>query len=298
MTAPVRIELERVPSLARGFGRMLLTRKRGLAPGATVPVIEAHLPHARIDRQQLRAYCDLCRFSRNDRAPITFPQILATSVAIELLLADGFPFSPLGIVHIGSTMREQRPLTPVDDLDVTCRVDGHRDVRQGKLLSLETTIEVDGVALWHSSNEVLVREGKPRRERRRPREPVPPAESARTTMWQVPAAQGRRYARVSGDYNPIHLSALSARLFGFPSAIAHGLWTLARSVAEIGDAMPEHPFVVEAEFKRPLLLPSRVRFACVGEDAGVSWEVRSDDGSVPHVIGRVRQDRLVLSCPP
>lgn len=285
-----RIELTRVPSLVRGFGRMLLARKPGLEQGA-VPLVEAHLAGARIDRRQLRAYCDLCGFADRERAPVTFPQILATAVAIELLLAKEFPFSPLGIVHIGSTMSEQRPLTPADELDVTCRVEGHRDTRQGKLLALETIIEVAGKPLWQSSNEVLVRgRTKARRQRRRPSEPVPPAPGARVATWHVPAGQGRKYARVSGDYNPIHLSALSARLFGFRRAIAHGLWTLARSIAEIGSDLPAHPFRVEAEFKRPLLLPAEVRFACTLEEAEVSWDVRSHDGSVPYLIGRVRPE--------
>lgn len=39
-------------------------------------------------------------------------------------------------------------------------------------------------------------------------------------VWRVSADVGRRYATVSGDVNPIHLSALAARALGFwgPSA--------------------------------------------------------------------------------
>jgi hypothetical protein len=48
------------------------------------------------------------------------------------------------------------------------------------------------------------------------------------TRWKAPADIGRRYARVSGDYNPIHLSALTAKLFRLPQAIAHGLWNRAQ----------------------------------------------------------------------
>ena len=44
---------------------------------------------------------------------------------------------------------------------------------------------------------------------------------------------GIRYAKVSGDWNPHHLYPWSARLLGYRSPIAHGLWTLARAVAVV-----------------------------------------------------------------
>ena len=44
---------------------------------------------------------------------------------------------------------------------------------------------------------------------------------------------GRRYAAVSGDRNPIHLHPLAARAFGFSSAIAHGMWLKARTLAAL-----------------------------------------------------------------
>jgi acyl dehydratase len=55
---------------------------------------------------------------------------------------------------------------------------------------------------------------------------------------RAPADIGRRYGLVSGDMNPIHLSAPSAKLFGFRQAIAHGLWTKARALAAM---LPRQP---------------------------------------------------------
>lgn len=39
---------------------------------------------------------------------------------------------------------------------------------------------------------------------------------------RIPADAPRKYASCSKDFNPIHTSSLAAKLFGFPSAIAHG----------------------------------------------------------------------------
>ena len=64
---------------------------------------------------------------------------------------------------------------------------------------------------------------------------------------------------MSGDYNPIHVHPLSARLFGFPSAIAHGMWTKARCLAALEPRLPD-AFTVDVAFKKPILLPGKVEF--------------------------------------
>jgi acyl dehydratase len=51
-----------------------------------------------------------------------------------------------------------------------------------------------------------------------------PTHVSELTRWTAPADIGRRYARVSGD-NPIHLSALTAKLFGFPRPSPTGCGT-------------------------------------------------------------------------
>jgi acyl dehydratase len=71
----------------------------------------------------------------------------------------------------------------------------------------------------------------------------------------VAANVGRVYALASGDFNPIHLHPATARVFGMRSAIAHGMWSVARLLAAFG---AEHSARVEANFYKPLRLPSTV----------------------------------------
>jgi len=78
--------------------------------------------------------------------------------------------------------------------------------------------------------------------------------------WGVDADIGRRYARVSGDYNPIHLTDITAKLFGFKQAIAHGMWTKARCLAALDQQIPTEGYSVDVTFHRPLFLPSQVLF--------------------------------------
>ncbi|MDX3161552.1 MaoC/PaaZ C-terminal domain-containing protein, partial [Streptomyces scabiei] len=109
--------------------------------------------------------------------------------------------------------------------------------------------------------------------------------------WRWGGDVGRRYGAVSGDRNPIHLHPLGARLFGFPRAIAHGMWTVARCLAEHGTPPATR---VRAEFRAPVSLPGTVTYAADGQTWG-GFELRGDaaapggQGVRPrvHVSGRV-----------
>lgn len=106
-----------------------------------------------------------------------------------------------------------------------------------------------------------------------------------TSLWRVPSDVGRRYASVSGDRNPIHVSSLTARPFGFPKAIAHGMWSKARTLAALEGRLPDS-FDVDVLFKLPVLLPSTVEYAT--RASGDDWlvAVRSRSGK-PHLTGVV-----------
>jgi acyl dehydratase len=52
----------------------------------------------------------------------------------------------------------------------------------------------------------------------------------------VPGNAGRAYGALSGDRNPIHLSALTSQLFGFKRPIAHAMYLVARLEGELANA--------------------------------------------------------------
>jgi acyl dehydratase len=97
---------------------------------------------------------------------------------------------------------------------------------------------------------------------------------------------------VSGDHNPIHLHALTAKAFGFPRQIAHGMWSLARCAAALENRIPD-AVTVDAAFKKPIVLPGTVGF---GQDAvpdgvggGIAFALTSPKNGAPHLLGRTRR---------
>jgi hypothetical protein len=105
-------------------------------------------------------------------------------------------------------------------------------------------------------------------------------------LWRVPDDIGRRYADVAGDRNPIHLHPLTAKLFGFPRAIAHGMWTKARCLAAFEGRLPDS-YTVDVRFKTPVLLPSKAGFATSRTADGWTFDLFNARTGKPHLTGTI-----------
>ncbi len=63
------------------------------------------------------------------------------------------------------------------------------------------------------------------------------------------------------------------------------MWTKARCLAALQSSLPD-AFAVTVRFRKPILLPARVEFACTEEGAEVEFEVRDAKRGTPHLSGR------------
>ncbi|MBI5507167.1 MAG: hypothetical protein HY903_00310 [Deltaproteobacteria bacterium] len=287
----VQLDLRALPSLPRAYVRGLFARKSGGAPARDTPVIEARLPGLRLDPARVRAYAEVIGSPASDVAPLLYPQVLAMAIHAEMILSPAFPFSPLGLVHRRSTVSSRRPLALDASVDFVCRLAGRREVEHGLELDLDTTVIERGDAVWEATATVLMRKGRPTAKKPRLAAVHGPAAvetGVRLATWELRGDTGRRYAAVSGDYNPIHLWAWSARLLGFRRPIAHGLYTLARALNEARPELPVGPVRIEAAFKRPLLLPATVVAGIKSQHGSVELSVRDAKSGEPHLMAQVK----------
>ena len=101
----------------------------------------------------------------------------------------------------------------------------------------------------------------------------------------VPDNMGRRYARVSGDYNPIHLFDVTARLLGFPGRIAHGMWALGRCISELPSISVSSEVKLDVKFKLPLFIPGRALLEHVTDSHETRFVLREINSVRPHLSG-------------
>jgi acyl dehydratase len=230
-------------------------RKRGGSLGAGIPRIEATAARLVPDPA---AYARVCGFPAADPLPLPYPGVLARGLQLAVMTAPAFPLRLAGVVHVRQQITRRRHLRAAEALAGRCWVEGHRVRRSGGEFDLHTVVTAGGEEVWSAVTTILSR-AIPGDGVERPRPPEPVWRVARSVRWRLPADQGRRYAAVSRDYNPIHLSPWTARPFGFARPIAHGWWVLARALAELDTDVPE-ACVVDARFVAPVSLPGTVTF--------------------------------------
>lgn len=244
-----------------------------------IPPLSTSIRGQRVDAQNLEAYNRICGFTPAETLPITYPQIIAAPLHIHLMTQKEFPLPLLGIVHVRNLIEQGRPLRADESFDIQVRLGDSRTVRAGLEFDLHTEFTGDGTPAfaWRAVTTVLYRIGKPDKKAKPPAAPL--SQLAQYRSFDAPADIGRRYAKVCGDYNPIHLYALTARIFGFPRAIAHGMWSLARSCALVQPSLAGEPKRLEVSFKQPLLLPGKVavKFNVSGDAAQFALLSRSSD---------------------
>jgi acyl dehydratase len=235
-----------------------------------------------IERGHVERYAAVCGFPTKDTVPLPYPHLLAFELQMGIMTDPGFPAPAIGTVHLENSITQHRPVAVGETVDVAATVGPSRTHPKGTIYDFVTVVTADGETVWEETSSYL-RRGKADESASAGRS-FPDAEPG-PLVWRLPADLGRTYAAVSGDRNPIHLYAITAKALGFPRQIAHGMWTMARSVAALENRIADAA-TVDVAFKRPVLLPGSVQFGSTALDDGFAFSlVNPKDGS-PHLVGR------------
>jgi acyl dehydratase len=287
--------------------------------GGDIPSLELKSEAAPADLDALAKYAHVCGFTLRGSVPATWPHMAAFDLHMRILTSGSFPFGPMGLVHIANEITQHRPIEPGEPLQVSARATGLVSHPKGKAFSLLSEARVGDELVWEERSTMLRRGGggggsnpagggaakananggeanaEKTGERANP-DPdgghakpggVPPV----AAWWKLPSDLGARYAAVSGDRNPIHMHSLSAKPFGFPGAIAHGMWTKARCLAAVESLLPDS-FTVKVRFGKPIVLPNRVGFTTQvngeGDNTEIDFYVLPRRGNSTHLTGSIR----------
>ena len=282
--APAVRVLDAPPSLARLYARAVAARPDPAAD-PTGTVLEQR--GVRVGAERLAAYDRVCGFPLRDELPPTLPHVLGFGAQVALMVTEPFPFRLVGLVHVRQRLEQSRALRLGEELVVRASASAVRSHRSGAVVDLVAEVGTgDGEPVWRGVSTYLARGASATSGAvADDAADLPLPEGGQAALWRVPADAGRRYAGVSGDVNPLHLSTASARLLGFRRAIAHGMWTAARSLAALDARLPQ-ALAVEVQFAKPLLFGSTVQHVAARDGDGWRTAVRGR-GGIPHVVTRV-----------
>ena len=280
-----RLEFEQPPSMGSMMMRAAFSRKPGLAEEESLPRFEAEMKGVRVG--EIGAYQSICGFESSDVVPVTMPQVVAAPLHMALLTEPSFPLPAMGLVHVASRITQTRPILAKEELDILVWVEGQRQARKGCEADLITEVSVDGVKVWESVTTVLSTAAKGHGEKVEP-PPIPSPEAQYASDWSMASDLGRRYGTIAGDRNPIHLWPMTAKLFGFKRHIIHGMWLLARAMAELAPEMGNGHVTVDVAFKRPVFLPGRAHFSAGAHEGGVAFRLDNPEKGKTHLFGQLK----------
>ncbi|MDT5283318.1 MAG: hypothetical protein QOJ20_4513 [Mycobacterium sp.] len=254
--------------------------------GDTLPDRTITVDELAIDPANVAAYANATGLRFGDAVPLTYPFALTFPMVMSLVTGFDFPFAAMGSVHIENHITQYRPILVTDTVSVRVHAENLREHRRGLLADIVTDVNVGNETAWHQVTTFLHQQrtslsDEPKPPPQKLAKPGPPNAVLRITPGQI-----RHYASVGGDHNPIHTNPIAAKLFGFPTVIAHGMFSAAAVLANIEGKLPD-AVKYSVRFAKPVVLPARAGLYVDRISDGWQLTLRNLTKGDPHLTGTV-----------
>ncbi|MBN3511910.1 dehydratase [Mycolicibacterium septicum] len=252
----------------------------------TLPARTVTVDNLPIDPANVAAYAQVTGLRFSDTLPLTYPFALTFPTVMSLVTGFDFPFAAMGSVHIENHITQYKPIKVTDAVSAAVHAENLREHRKGLLVDIVTELKVGNDTAWHQVTTFLHQQrtslsGEPKPEpQKQPKLPPPNA------VLNITAGQIRNYASIGGDHNPIHTNAIAAKLFGFPTVIAHGMFSAAAVLANIEGQLPD-AVKYSVRFAKPVVLPAKAGLYVERDADGWELTLRNLSKGYPHLTATV-----------
>jgi acyl dehydratase len=237
-----------------------------------------------IDAANVATYANVTGLRFGDAVPLTYPFALTFPTVMSLVTGLDFPFAAMGSVHIENHITQYRPIAVTDTVSVRVHAENLREHRRGLLVDIVTDVNVGNETAWHQVTTFLHQQKTSLSGEPKPPPQKQPKLGPPNAVLTITPAQIRHYASVGGDHNPIHTNPIAAKLFGFPTVIAHGMFTAAAVLANVEGQLPD-AVKYSVKFAKPVVLPARAGLYVDRLADGWDLTLRHLSTGDPHLIG-------------
>ena len=237
-----------------------------------------------IDPANVAAYANVTGLRFGDAVPLTYPFALTFPTVMSLVTGFDFPFAAMGSVHIANQITQHRPILVTDTVSVRTHAENLREHRRGLLVDIVTDVNVGNETAWHQVTTFLHQQRTSLSDAPKPSPQKQPKPGPPNAVLRITPGQIRHYASVGGDHNPIHTNPIAAKLFGFPTVIAHGMFSAAAVLANIEGQLPD-ALKYSVRFAKPVVLPARAGLYVDRISDGWQLTLRNMSKGDPHLTG-------------
>jgi acyl dehydratase len=273
----LRAAVGAVPVVSRAFG----------SRGDGLPDRTATVEGLTIDAANVATYAAVTGLRFGDTLPLTYPFALTFPTMMSIVTGFDFPFAAMGSVHVENRITQYQPIAVTDTVDIAVHAENLREHRRGLLVDLVTDVKVGNDTAWHQVTTFLHQQRTSLSDEPKPEPKKQPKLGPPNALVRITPGQIRRYASISGDHNPIHTSGIGAKLFGFPSVIAHGMFSAAAVLANVEGRLPG-AVEYSVRFGKPVLLPATAGLYIDRTADGWDLALRNVKKGYPHLTGTVK----------
>lgn len=239
-----------------------------------------------IDPADVAAYAQVTGLRFGDSVPLTYPFALTFPTVMSLVTGFDFPFAAMGSVHTENHITQYRPIGVTDTVSVAVHAENLREHRRGLLVDIVTEIKVGNDPAWHQVTTFLHQQRTSLSDEPKPEPQKQPKLPPPNAVLRITPGQIRHYASVGGDHNPIHTNAVFAKLFGFPTVIAHGMFSAAAVLTNIEGQLPQ-AVKYSVRFAKPVVLPARAGLYVERDSDGWELTLRHLTKGYPHLSATI-----------
>ncbi len=270
------------------LGQLLVSNKRAVGQVTTPGPVLAR----RVVAPSSALIDDFVRFSGGNpaayRGVVPAPLFCQWSLPLMLEVASTLPYPPTKVINAGCELRVSDVLPRGTPLEATAQVvEIDENERRAKLTIRVGTRAVGGSELIVADLRVLIplqraSGGGPKREK-----PRVPSKAREIERARLSSSAGADFAKLTGDFNPIHWLRPYARAVGFRGVILHGFGVFARAHEALARGLlsgdVQRIRSLSADFTRPLVLPLDVGVYVDGHDQVL---VGDAPGGAAYMVGK------------
>ncbi|WP_371378194.1 MaoC/PaaZ C-terminal domain-containing protein [Thalassotalea aquiviva] len=219
---------------------------------------EFRVNHKGLETAQINQFRTLFNLSEQHCLPISFAFIAGFSAIIRGFADRRFSVSPIGLVHLEASFSQAQAINYCKPFQLHLKFTPSMSIK-GLQYQTTLTFTQNGCVCLINENIFL----KPDKNKLKKSTKTSHHTLFNTTpKISINHQQARAYAKVSKDFNPIHIDDRLAKLFGQKKAIIHGMYLVHKCLIDKNINAKLAKFC----FKRPCHLPTKIGLEHTNDD--------------------------------
>jgi len=286
------VTLSGLPGKLSGYLHAVILPRRDYRADDMLPLINVRRRDVAFDGRHLQRFRRACGYERTPFLPFVYPLSICFHYHLGVFAHLAFPWSLRRLLGLRNHVVQHRRIREGEVLDIVVST---RDLRlrpRGVEFDFETVLSSGGQTVWESTHVYFLRASVSDAPVQQNTQDLPALSGVELeTNWRAPSGGGLEFARLSGDFNPIHYFTPWARALGFARAFCH----TQRVVSDCLQRLPDATAMNDAEslsldvaFKGPVYYGSELTLRSARVDGGQRFNLHCGTDDRPAIAGHIR----------